>query len=89
SDLRIIDHGDEVFAVCSLIAMPIEFRGDLLGVFVVANLLDGGAFSEIDFSLVQSLAEQAGLALHNNEFLVLQLEKRQLDVDLAFAQEIQ
>jgi len=89
SDPRIIDHGDEVLAVRSLIAMPIEFRGDLLGVLVVANPLDGGAFSETDFSLVQSLAEQAGLALHNNEFLALQLEKRQLDVDLALAQEIQ
>ncbi|MGH8017365.1 MAG: PP2C family protein-serine/threonine phosphatase, partial [Opitutaceae bacterium] len=89
ADPRIVDHGDEVLAVRSLIAMPIEFHGELLAVLVVANPSDGEAFTPTDFSLVQSLAEQAGLALHNNEFLTLQTEKRQMDVDLALAKEIQ
>jgi sigma-B regulation protein RsbU (phosphoserine phosphatase) len=88
-DPRIVDHGDPVLAVRSLIAMPIEFRGSLVGVLAVTNPIGGGAFTETDFSLVRSLAEQAGLALHNNEFLNLQVEKRQMDVDLSIAQEIQ
>ncbi len=89
ADPRLVDHGDPVLAVRSLIAMPIEFHGELLAVLVVANPADGAPFTPTDFSLVQSLAELAGLALHNNEFLSLQAEKRQMDVDLALAKEIQ
>lgn len=89
SDSRLVDHGDVVLAMRSMIATPIEFRGSLIGVLAVANPISGGAFTETDFTLVQSLAEQAGLAVHNNEFVSLQLEKRQMDLDLSIAQEIQ
>ena len=42
----------------------------LIGVLAVANPVTGQSFTSTDFSLVGSLAEQAGLAVHNNEFLV-------------------
>jgi sigma-B regulation protein RsbU (phosphoserine phosphatase) len=38
---------------------------------------------------MQSLAEQAALALHNAEFLNLQIEKNQLDLDISIASGIQ
>jgi sigma-B regulation protein RsbU (phosphoserine phosphatase) len=54
-----------------------------------ANSADGNPFTATDFSLMQSLAEQAALALHNAEFLNFQIEKRQLDLDLSLASGIQ
>lgn len=89
ADPRIVDHGDAALAVRSLIAAPIVFRDRLIGVLAVANPASGAAFTDTDFSLVQSLAEQAGLAVHNNEFLALEVEKRQMDVELSLARSIQ
>jgi len=55
----------------------------------VANPADGLSFTAADFSLVMSLAEQAGLAVHNQESLHFQIEKQQLDLDLSLASSIQ
>ncbi len=89
SDERVIRHDDPSLLVKSLIAAPILFRGQLIGVLAVANPSDGLAFNENDVSLIRSLAEQAGLAIHNSHLLSLQLEKRKFDVDLSLASNIQ
>lgn len=89
ADPRVVVHEDPALAVRSLIAVPLQFRDRFFGVLAVANSADGHPFSTSDFSLMQSLAEQAALALHNAEFLSFQIEKRQLDLDLALASSIQ
>lgn len=88
-DPRIIQHDDPALAIRSMIAAPILFGDRLIGVLAVANPVTGRPFTATDFSLVESLAEQAGLAVHNSEFLSLQIEKRQLDLDLSMARDIQ
>lgn len=88
-DPRLIQHDDPALAIRSIIAAPILFGDDLIGVLAVANPVTGQSFTSTDFSLVGSLAEQAGLAVHNNEFLSMQIEKRQLDLDLSVARDIQ
>lgn len=88
-DARLVRHADPALAVHSLIATPIEFRGRLIGVLAVANPADEQAFTDTDFSLVQSLAVQAGLAVHNTELLAAQREKTQLDIDLSLARSVQ
>lgn len=88
-DRRLVRHADPALAIHSLIATPIEFRGRLIGVLAVANPASDEAFSDIDFSLVQSLAVQAGLAVHNTELLASQREKTQMDVDLSLARSVQ
>lgn len=88
-DPRVLQHDDPSLEVRSLIIAPIIFRGNLLGVLAVANPGDGFVFTETDFSLVQSLAEQAGLAINNNRMLSLQLEKNRLDLDIELASSIQ
>jgi sigma-B regulation protein RsbU (phosphoserine phosphatase) len=65
------------------------FRDRFFGVLVVANPVDNRLFTEMELSLMQSLAEQAALALHNAEFLNLQIERKQLDLDLSIASGIQ
>ena len=88
-DPRIIKHDDPALEVKSVIAVPLVFGGRFFGVLAVVNPADGRPFSETDFSLVKSLAEQAALALHNSEFLNFQIEKKQLDLDLSLASGIQ
>jgi len=89
SDSRILQHGDQSLRVRSILAVPIFYRKRFLGVIALANSSDGQGFSETDFSLVQSLAEQAALAIHNTDQLKMQMDKQRLDMDLALASNIQ
>ncbi len=89
SDDRIVIHDDPALKVRSFIAAPVRCRDEFYGVLCIANPSDGLPFSEDDFSLVRALAEQAGMAVHNQSLLRLQIEKRQLDLDLALASSIQ
>jgi len=89
ADPRVVRHEDPALAVRSVIAVPLVFRERFFGVLAVANRADDRPFTEVEFSLLQSLAEQAALALHNAEFLNLQIEKSQLDLDLSIASGIQ
>jgi sigma-B regulation protein RsbU (phosphoserine phosphatase) len=88
-DPRVIHHEDPSLEVRSAIVVPITFQGKNLGVLAIVNPADGGSFGETDFSLASSIAEQAGLAIHNLDLMATQIEKNKLDVDLGLANEIQ
>lgn len=89
ADPRIVKHDDPALAVRSVIAVPLTFRDRFFGVLVVTNPADDRGFTEMEFSLLRSLGEQAALALHNADFLQFQLEKKQMDLDLSLASGIQ
>jgi sigma-B regulation protein RsbU (phosphoserine phosphatase) len=89
NDPRIIKHQDPALEVRSVIVVPIEFREKSIGVLAIVNPSDGGSFGDTDLSLARSLAEQAGLAIHNLDLMAFQIEKNKLDVDLGLANEIQ
>lgn len=86
---QMVKHDDPALAVRSVIVVPLVFRDRFFGVLAVANPAGEQLFNEADFTLMQSLAEQAALALHNAEFLHFQIEKKQLDLDLSIASGIQ
>lgn len=88
-DPMIVRHTDPALKVRSVIAVPLLFHDRFFGVLAVANTADDEPFNETDFRLVQSLAEQAALALYHAEFLHLQIERQQLDLDLSLASGIQ
>ncbi len=88
-DPRVVQHTDSSLMVRSLIVAPITFRKELIGVLAVANPSDGMAFTETDFSLVESIAEQAGMAIHNADLMKIQIEKNKLDFDISMASSIQ
>jgi len=88
-DARIVKHDDPALTVRSVIAAPILVHKRLIGVLCVCNASDGLPFTETDYSLVEALAEQAGLAVHNADFLNLQVDKQKLDLDLALASDVQ
>lgn len=89
ADPRVVRHYDPALEVRSVIAVPLTFGKRLFGVLAVTNPAGGHAFSDTDFSLVKSLAEQATLALHTADSISFQLEKQQLDMDLSLASSIQ
>ena len=89
ADPRVYQHEDPDFQVHSLILAPVLFQGDLLAVLAVANPMDGVPFNDTDFSLVENLADQAGLALHNCHSMQVQIEKNKLDTDIELASTIQ
>lgn len=89
ADARMVKHDDPALAVRSVIVVPLVFRDRFFGVLAVANPAGEQLFTSTDFALLQSLAEQAALALHNAAFLHLQIEKTQLDLDLSIASGIQ
>jgi sigma-B regulation protein RsbU (phosphoserine phosphatase) len=88
-DPRIVKHNDPALTVHSVIATPIMVRKRLTGVLCVCNASDGLPFTSTDYSLVETLAEQAGLAVHNADFLNLQADKQRIDIDLALASDVQ
>jgi sigma-B regulation protein RsbU (phosphoserine phosphatase) len=88
-DPRVIRHEDLSLEVRSVIVVPILFRERSIGVLAIVNPSDGGSFGETDFSLAISLAEQAGLAIHNLDLMASQIEKNKMDSDLGLAHEIQ
>ncbi len=69
SDPQLVKHDDPAVAVRSLIVVPLIFRDRFFGVLAVANPVGDQIFSAGDFALMQALAEQAALALHNAELL--------------------
>lgn len=89
NDPRVIQHEDASLKVRSIIVAPVLFQGNLIAVLAVANPADGLAFNDTDFSLVESLAEQVGLAIHNSDAMALQIEKNKLDLDIELASNIQ
>lgn len=88
-DARIVKHDDPALVVRSVIAAPIMVRENLIGVLCVCNAADGLPFTGTDYSLVETLAEQAGLAVHNADFVALQVEKQRIDLDLTLASDVQ
>ena len=89
NDPRVIQHDDHALQVRSIIVAPVLFQGELIAVLAVANPADELAFTDTDFSLVESLAEQVGLAIHNSDSMQLQIEKNRIDLDLELASNIQ
>lgn len=86
---RLVKHADEALAITSAMFMPLKIRGEIMGVLAVANPSDGSMFTESDFSLLESLAEQASMAVHNADLMALQIEKNKMDMDLSLASSIQ
>ena len=57
------------FTTKNVICVPVKVKEKTIGVLEAINKLDGGAFSEEDLSLFQSLADQVAVALDNARLL--------------------
>lgn len=88
-DPRINQHQDPALQIRSLIVAPIQFDGELLGVLAVANPEANRLFDQEDLDLVETLAEQAAVAIQHLDNLIEHIEKQQLDMDISLARDVQ
>lgn len=89
NDPRIIKHQDISLSVRSMIFSPLIHDEQCLGVLSVANPASGLPFSETDFYMINSLGEQAALAIKNSDAMNLRFEKSRMDGDLQLAHDVQ
>ncbi len=82
-------YSDPLLKVHSLMLVPIKVKHRVLGVIAVCNPVQYLHFKKIDFSLVQSLADQAAMAINQLDLVSLQVEKNKIDFDLSLARNIQ
>jgi len=53
------------FRTREVLAVPVEFQGELLGVLQLINSTDGKPFDRSDLAAAEALAETLGIAFHN------------------------
>jgi phosphoserine phosphatase RsbU/P len=77
------------FGTASVMAAPLSYGKQDLGVLAVANGPLGAPFSQGDFVVFKSIAEQSAFALYNAIIYSMANEKKRLDHDLEIARDIQ
>jgi RND family efflux transporter MFP subunit len=78
----------EGFSITSAMAAPLLKEERVLGVIEVLNKIDETPFDDDDLFFLNSVAEQAGLAIHNANLLVAERKVHELDALLAISKEI-
>src|SRR5438309_3544298 len=77
------------FGTASVMASSLRYGNQDLGVLALANGPIGPAFSQGDFVVFKSIAEQSAFALYNAIIYSMANEKKRLDHDLEIARDIQ
>src|SRR5438094_7331367 len=77
------------FGTASVMAASLQYGDQDMGVLAVANGPMGSAFSQCDFVVFKSIAEQSAFALYNAIIYSMANEKKRLDHDLEIARDIQ
>ena len=80
---------DTAFGTASVMAASLSYGKQDLGVLAVANGPMGAPFSQGDFIVFKSIAEQSAFALYNAIIYSMANEKKRLDHDLEIARDIQ
>ena len=77
------------FGSVSVVATALKYGEQDLGILAVANGQLGVSFSQADFVVFKSIAEQSAFALYNAIIYSMANEKKRLDHDLEIARDIQ
>jgi sigma-B regulation protein RsbU (phosphoserine phosphatase) len=80
---------DSSFGTCSLLVAPLLYGKQNMGILVLGNGPKGTPFSQSDFVVFKSIAEQSAFALYNAIIYSEANEKKRLDHDLQIARDIQ
>src|SRR5580693_540138 len=76
------------FEIQSWIAAPLRKSNEVLGVVELVNKQDGSSFDEDDLFFLETISEQAAVALHNANLLESERKVHALDALLKISQEI-
>ncbi len=76
------------FALTSLLCVPLLVEGHVIGALEVVNRADEGRFDEDDLFFLNSIGEQAAIALNNAKLLQAERKVRELDALLTISKGI-
>ena len=81
---KIVQTAKGMMDIRTVIVVPLKFKDEIIGVISFLNKETGGSFTQAEFSLAQTLAEQASVTLNNfrlyNELLAKQREEREIEI---------
>ncbi len=77
------------FKTKSVLAVPLKFRDEVIGVTMVINKKDGSIFTEDDTFILESISHSASVAIENARLHDKELYQQKIIKDLEFAQSIQ
>src|SRR5205823_995549 len=80
---------DSSLGASSVMVAPLLYAKQNMGVLALANSRMGAPFSQNDFVVFKSIAEQSAFALYNAIIYSEANEKKRLDHDLEIARDIQ
>jgi len=90
SESRLPHVSDPSMQIRSLAAVPLIVQNDLFGVMAVVNKMPSEeSFSQVDLSLLESLADQVALSLSNARLHETRQQKETIDRELVIAKDIQ
>jgi sigma-B regulation protein RsbU (phosphoserine phosphatase) len=78
-----------VLGLRSILCVPLQIKGTLLGVIYVDNRLQSGIFQPADLELVTAIAASAATAIENARLYQVAIEKGRLERELQVARELQ
>jgi len=90
SESRLPHVSDPSMQIRSMAAVPLIVQNDLFGVMAVVNKMPNEeSFSQVDLSLLESLADQVALSLSNARLHETRQQKETIDRELVIAKDIQ
>ena len=78
-----------ILGLRSILCVPLQFKGDMIGVIYVDNRLQVGLFTPDDLDLLTAIAATAAVAIENARLYQLAVEKGRIERELQVAREVQ
>ena len=73
----------------SVLCVPLQVKGTILGVVYVDNRLQAGIFTQDDLELLNAIASSAAIAIENARLYQVAVEKGRMERELQVAREVQ
>jgi serine phosphatase RsbU (regulator of sigma subunit) len=78
-----------ILGLRSILCVPLQIRGNTIGVIYVDNRLQSGIFTPADLDLLTAIASSAAIAIDNARLYQVAVEKGRLERELQVAREVQ
>ena len=78
-----------VFGLLSILCVPLQLKGETVGVLYVDNRLQTGMFRREDLELLTFIASSAAIALENARLYALAIDQGRIEKELQMAREVQ
>lgn len=78
-----------IFGLRSILCVPLQLKGNTLGVVYVDNHLQSGIFQRDDLELLNFIASSAAIAIENARLYAVAIEKGRLERELQMARGVQ